>query len=144
MKGLKSLILKENPFAFYVHCFALQLQLTIVTIAKIHIQLPSLFNLIAILVNVIGDSCKCHDMFREKRMTEAGEAFGNGEIITGCGLNQEIGLKRPGDTCWGCNYGTLMNLILNFTTILDVLEFIVEDGIVVERKAKGNCLLDIM
>lgn len=32
--GLKSLILKRNPQAYYVHCFAHQLQLTIVVVAK--------------------------------------------------------------------------------------------------------------
>ena len=30
----KTLILKDNPFAYYVHCFAHQLQLTSVAIAK--------------------------------------------------------------------------------------------------------------
>ncbi|XP_029154535.1 uncharacterized protein [Arachis hypogaea] len=32
--GLKTLILKENSYAFYVHCFAHQLQLALVTVAK--------------------------------------------------------------------------------------------------------------
>ncbi|XP_039145998.1 zinc finger MYM-type protein 1-like [Dioscorea cayenensis subsp. rotundata] len=32
--GLKTLILKENPFAFYIHCFAHQLQLVVVSVAK--------------------------------------------------------------------------------------------------------------
>ncbi|XP_042012163.1 zinc finger MYM-type protein 1-like [Salvia splendens] len=34
--GLKSLILKRNSSAYYVHCFAHQLQLTIVAVAKKH------------------------------------------------------------------------------------------------------------
>ena len=32
--GLKSLILRENPSALYVHCFAHQLQLVIVSVCK--------------------------------------------------------------------------------------------------------------
>jgi G:T-mismatch repair DNA endonuclease (very short patch repair protein) len=32
--GLKSLILKEHKCAFYVHCFAHQLQLALVAVAK--------------------------------------------------------------------------------------------------------------
>ena len=32
--GLKTLILKENPCAFYIHCFAHQLQLALVAVAK--------------------------------------------------------------------------------------------------------------
>ena len=43
--GLKTLILKENPCAYYVHCFAHQLQLTLVVVAKKHIKIASLFTL---------------------------------------------------------------------------------------------------
>ena len=35
--GLKTLILKENPYAFYIHWFAHQLQLARVAVAKKHI-----------------------------------------------------------------------------------------------------------
>ena len=35
--GLKTLILKENLDAFYIHCFAHQLQLARVAVAKKHI-----------------------------------------------------------------------------------------------------------
>ena len=50
--GLKRLILKENSSTFYVHCFAHQLKLTLVAIAKNHIQVTSLFNLVSTLLNV--------------------------------------------------------------------------------------------
>ena len=39
--GLKTLILKENESAFYIHCFAHQLQLALVAVAKNHIQIGS-------------------------------------------------------------------------------------------------------
>jgi hypothetical protein len=55
---LKSLILKENPSAFYVHCFAHQLQLTLVVIAKDTLQVCRIFNLVSTLINVVGGSCK--------------------------------------------------------------------------------------
>ena len=34
LNGLKKLVLDENPHAFYVHCFAHQLQLVVVAVAK--------------------------------------------------------------------------------------------------------------
>ena len=34
IKGLKTLIMKESPFAYYIHCFAHQLQLVPVAVAK--------------------------------------------------------------------------------------------------------------
>ena len=44
LNGLKSLILKENESAFYVHCFAHKLQLTLVAIAENHKKICSFFN----------------------------------------------------------------------------------------------------
>ena len=41
--GLKALILKENECAFYIHCFAHQLQLALVNTAKDHVEIAGLF-----------------------------------------------------------------------------------------------------
>ena len=43
INGLKTLILKENKSAFYVYCFAHQLQLTLVAIARNHINIVEFF-----------------------------------------------------------------------------------------------------
>ena len=43
INGLKILILKKIKSAFYVHCFAHQLQLTLVDIAKNHINIVEFF-----------------------------------------------------------------------------------------------------
>ena len=44
-------------------------------------------------------------------------------------MNQEINLKRLGDTRWGSYYGAILNLILMFSAVVDVLEIIEEDGL---------------
>ena len=44
-------------------------------------------------------------------------------------MNQETNLKRPGDTHWGSFYGTILNLILMFSVVVDVLEIIEENGL---------------
>ena len=41
--GLKTLILKKNKSAFYVYCFSHQLQLTLIVIAKNHINIAKFF-----------------------------------------------------------------------------------------------------
>ena len=56
--GLKTLIMKENRCAFYVHCFAHQLQLALVALAKNHIHAAKLFKLVSNIVIVVGTSCK--------------------------------------------------------------------------------------
>ena len=44
-------------------------------------------------------------------------------------MNQETNLKRSGNTCWGSYYGTILNLILMFSIVIDVLKIIEEDGL---------------
>jgi hypothetical protein len=41
---LKSLILSENTSTHYIHCFAHQIQLTLVAVAKNHIDVASSFH----------------------------------------------------------------------------------------------------
>ena len=43
IKGLKTLIMQESPFAYYIHCFAHQLQLVLVAVAKGNIDCKSFF-----------------------------------------------------------------------------------------------------
>ncbi|XP_028083501.1 zinc finger MYM-type protein 1-like [Camellia sinensis] len=126
--GLKSLIMKENGEAFYVHCFAHQLQLTLVAVAKNHIDIASLFNLVSNVLNVVGASCKRPDMLRETQAAKVAESLSNDEIQSGQGMNQEIGLKRARDTRWRSHYGTLLNLISLFASVINALEVVEEDG----------------
>ncbi|XP_031251664.1 zinc finger MYM-type protein 1-like [Pistacia vera] len=72
--GLKSLILRENEYAYYVHCFAHQLQLTLVAIAKNHISVALFFSLVTNLINVVGGSCKRRDMLQESQVSKFVEA----------------------------------------------------------------------
>ena len=58
INGLKTLILKENKSAFYVYCFAHQLQLTLVAVAKNHINIAEFFYVVSNLVTVVRGSCK--------------------------------------------------------------------------------------
>ncbi|KAL6554076.1 hypothetical protein OROMI_019749 [Orobanche minor] len=143
-KGLKSLILKRNPTAYYVHCFAHQLQLTIVAVAKKHTSIGSFFNTVTRLSNVVGGSCKRRDLFRESQKEKMEEGIANDEINTGRGLNQEMALKRPGDTRWSSHYGTLINLMHLFSSVVDVLEYVVENGNDDAQRAEADDLLDIM
>jgi hypothetical protein len=59
-------------------------------------------------------------------------------------MNQEIGLKQVGDTCWGSHYGTLLNLIALFLSMIDVLEVIEEDGLHSEQRAEACALITIL
>jgi hypothetical protein len=49
------------------------------------------------------------------------KANDSGDIHTRKGLNQEMGLVRPGETQWGSHYKTIVNIISMFLAIRDVL-----------------------
>ncbi|PIN22669.1 hypothetical protein CDL12_04614 [Handroanthus impetiginosus] len=140
--GLKTLTLKENTSAFYIHCFAHQLQLALVTVAKNHVEIGLFFNLVTSLLNVVGASCKRRDILQHKQLEKVSKALSNGEISTGQGLNQEVTLKRPSDTRWGSHYGTLLRLLDMFSSVMELLEIIMEDGVNSEQRAEASSLLD--
>ncbi|XP_075663418.1 uncharacterized protein LOC142633011 [Castanea sativa] len=80
-------------------------------------------------VTVVRGSCKRRDALRDAQFSKIKEDLENGVRRSGQGLNQETNLKRPGDTRWGSYYGTILNLILMFSAVADVLEIIEEDGL---------------
>ena len=138
---MKTLILKENPYAFYIHCFAHEIQLALVAVAKKHIQVASLFLTIASVINVAGGSSKRCDMLHELQAAKIIEALDNGEISSGKGLNQETMLKRSSDTRWSSHYDSLLSLITMFLATIDLLEIIVDEGSSSEQKIEANNLL---
>ncbi|WOG95842.1 hypothetical protein DCAR_0415171 [Daucus carota subsp. sativus] len=124
--GLKSLILKDNPCAFYVHYFAHQLQLALVGRVRKHRKISMFFTQLNTITSVVAGSCKRQDLLRDKQTTEVIEGICSGQMSSGKGLNQELTLKRAGDTRWGSYYTTLLSLIRLFNPAISVLEHIVE------------------
>ncbi|KAL5730797.1 hypothetical protein ACHQM5_003589 [Ranunculus cassubicifolius] len=142
--GLKTLIMKENASAYYVHCFAHRLQLALVAVVTNHKDIASLFSTISTIVNTVGASCKRRDSLREKNASKISDALKVGEISSGKGLNQEIGVKRAGDTRWSSHYGSLLNMIRLYPSILEVLEDIAEDGSNSDQRVEASRLVDTM
>ncbi|XP_059315457.1 uncharacterized protein LOC132066087 [Lycium ferocissimum] len=96
INGLKTLIMKYSPSAYCTYCFAHQLQLTLVAIAKKH-----------------------HDrreMLRDDQAEKLKKLLVLGEVHTGSGLNQELGLQRAGDTRWSSHFKTKAS----FDTVIDL------------------------
>ncbi|KAK2655171.1 hypothetical protein Ddye_008223 [Dipteronia dyeriana] len=63
--GLSISRLYEQECAYYIHCFAHQLQLTLVALAKNHVDVQSLFNIVPNVVNIVGASPKHRDILRD-------------------------------------------------------------------------------
>jgi hypothetical protein len=78
-------------------------------------------------LNIIGISCKRHDMLQNLNLQNILKAIECGDIDTGKRLNQDMRLARPGQTQWGSHYKTVLNIISMYPAIHDVLISLVED-----------------
>nr|XP_009615491.1 zinc finger MYM-type protein 1-like [Nicotiana tomentosiformis] len=142
INGLKALILKDNPSAYCVHCFAHQLQLTLVAVAKKHHDINNFFDILANVLNVVGGSYKRREMLRDEQAKKLDELLVIDEVHTGSGLNQELGLQRPGDTRWGSHFKTLRNFISLFSSIVHVLGVLANESSNYQEKALAKSLVE--
>jgi hypothetical protein len=126
--GVQKLIRDENPYAFYVHCFAHQLQLVVVAVSTSTPAIADFFNYVPLIVNTVGASCMRKNALLAKHHDVLLEKVENGEITTGRGLNQESSLARPGDTRWGSHLKTLLRILVMWEAIIDVLEIVKKDS----------------
>lgn len=122
INGLKMLIRQESRSAHSIHYFAHQLQLTLVGVSKKCVEVEKLVVLVSNILNILGSSFKHIDELRDSQKEKIQEALELGELASGMGLNQQLGLSRACDTHWGSHYKSFNNFILMFGSILDVLE----------------------
>ncbi|XP_050207304.1 uncharacterized protein LOC126656743 [Mercurialis annua] len=142
--GLKSLILNENPYARYVHCFAHQLQLAVVAVAKILPIVENTFSYLSIIVNTIGASCKRKDALRQSQHDRIVARIESGEISSGRGLHQETSLARPGDTRWGSHYYTVLRILSMWPSVMEVIRNVLDDATDSKQKGAAFGLLERM
>ncbi|XP_021733274.1 uncharacterized protein LOC110700082 [Chenopodium quinoa] len=89
INGLKALIMNDTSSAYYIHCFAHQLQLTLVAVAKKNDNCGWVFEITTNLLNVIGASCKRREMIRKSQAQKVAQALEMGEIDSGSGLKEQ-------------------------------------------------------
>jgi hypothetical protein len=142
--GLRALILRENSSAYYIHCFAHQLQLVIVAVAKKNDDCSDFFDMISLLLTVAGSSCKRKDMIRENQQERVSKSIGSGKLSSGTGLNQEQSLQRAGDTRWGSHYKTLKSLSNLFPEVIEVLQYVEKEGPNDSKRRQARGLLDYL
>ncbi|XP_042396749.1 zinc finger MYM-type protein 1-like [Zingiber officinale] len=126
--GLKSLIIKENPYALYVHCFAHQLQLVVVAVAQANQYVCDFMWIVGSIVNTSASSCKRPDKLRQLEHDRKVKLLERGEISSSRGLNQETSLARPGDSRWGSHHSTLCSIEQMWPSVIEVLQNLIDDG----------------
>jgi hypothetical protein len=104
------LIRDENPYAFYIYCFAHQLQLVVVAVSKCCSSLEDFFNYVISIVSSTSASYKWKDLLLHKHRLNLLSKLESGEILSGRGKQQATSLARPGETRWGSHYKTLLRI----------------------------------
>ena len=125
--GVQKLIRDENPYAFYIHCFAHQLQLVVVSVSRCCSSMEDFFDYVNMIVNSTSASCKRKDLLLDNHRTQLLGRLESGEISSGRGQHQETSLARPGDTRWGSHYKTLLRIETMWDSIIEVLSVIHDD-----------------
>lgn len=126
--GLQKLIRDENPYAFYVHCFAHQLQLVVVSVVGSCTSIHEFFEYVNMIVTTTSASCKRKDLLSSKHRENLLAKLDSGDIFSGRGKHQETNLARPGDTRWGSHYKTLIRIESMWVAVIEVLGLVQEDA----------------
>ena len=122
--GVQKLIRDENPYAFYIHCFAHQLQLVVVSVSKCCSSIEDFFDYVNMIVSSTSASCKRKDLLIDSHHTIVLNKLESGDISSGRGQHQETSLARPGDTRWGSHYKTLLRIETMWDSIIEVLQVV--------------------
>ena len=90
--------MKGNAYAYYVHCFAHPLQLALVAVAKKHVLITLLLNIVTGVVNIVGTSCTCKDAPQGKQLNKIMEVLRVGELSMGKRFKSRNKSSTPGHT----------------------------------------------
>ena len=94
------------------------------------------------LLGVHANDMTC---FEENKLPNLEKHWKKGKFAMDKGKKiQETSLKRSDYTCWDYHCGTLISLIVMYSSIIDLLEIIKEDGLNANQRAKANSLLDLI
>lgn len=141
---LKSLILKENPFAYYIHCFANQFQLVVVSVARSINVVSEFFYYVDRIVNIVGDSCGTKDVVLPEHCGKIVEKLERDGTLPGKGKHHESDLVGPAHTRWGSYYATLLHLLTMWDEVLDALVTVCDSDINPEQVGTASGLIQKM
>ncbi|KAH9743315.1 TTF-type domain-containing protein [Citrus sinensis] len=126
--GLQALFLKDCPYAYYIHCFAHQLQLALVAASNDVPDVWLFFSALGSIVNVLTSSAKRLSELKSVWEAEIIDLIASGEVQTGTGANQIHTLQRPGATRWSSHFRSVSRLLDLFSVVRKVFGKLVECG----------------
>lgn len=140
---LQTLIMRETKSVNYIHSFAHQLQLAFVFISKNYYVINHFIDLVACLLNVIRASFNHWDKLKEQHVNKAIES-----LMLSCKLvevlKKEMSFKRPSDTHQGSHYASHFNIMVMFSSVIDVLEDIEKNDTYQDQNTDAQCILELL
>lgn len=126
---MQLLIHNENPYAFYVHCFAHQLESVLITVSRCSSSLiHDFFVSISLIITTTIESCQMMDKSTEKHHQTTLNKLESGEILSEGSNHKEKNLASLGGTRWGSYYTTLGRINMMWDSVLDVLMIVHQHG----------------
>ncbi|XP_020196077.1 uncharacterized protein [Aegilops tauschii subsp. strangulata] len=122
--GLQDKFMEECPYAYYIHCFAHQLQLALVAASKEVADVHNFFDHLALAVNTVVSSSTRSDELHANQVAEMERLIELSELETGSGANQVGTLPRPCDTRWSSHYASVCSLLKLYRPTFLVLKSI--------------------
>ncbi|CAN1779060.1 Zinc finger MYM-type protein 1 [Linum perenne] len=122
--GLKALFLKDCPYAYFVHCFAHRLQLTLVSSAKDCDPIWDFYSILDKVINIVKSSPKRNTELQDHHRRHIDALLESGDIQSGQGANQMTSLKRAGATRWSSHYSSVKSIISMFSATVEVIRTI--------------------
>ncbi|CAN1841422.1 Zinc finger MYM-type protein 1 [Linum perenne] len=129
--GLRALFLQDCSYAYFVHCFAHRLQLTLVAAAKHYRPMDNVINLVKSSPKRTTELIEAHQRDIDVMLT-------SGELETGRGANQMTSLHRAGTTRWSSHLHSVDSMIQMYGATCDVLEELNENGSTPQIRAEAD------
>ncbi|CAN1350330.1 Zinc finger MYM-type protein 1 [Linum perenne] len=136
--GLRALFLQDCPYAYFVHCFAHRLQLTLVAAAKHCRPIWNFYSLLDNVINLVKSSPKRTTELIEAHQRDLDFMLANGELESGRGANQMTSLQRAGTTRWSSHLHSVDSMIQMYGATSDVLEELNDNGSTPQIRAEAD------
>ncbi|CAN1787406.1 Zinc finger MYM-type protein 1 [Linum perenne] len=133
--GLKALFLQDCPYAYFVHCFAHRLQLTLVAAAKNCGPIDK-------IINLVKSSPKHSIELLAAHKKDIEDMLESGELETGKGANQSTSLQRAGATRWSSHFFSVDSMIKMFAATCEVLQEVSEHNSSRQLRAEAEGALE--
>jgi len=136
--GLQALMLRDCPYAYYMHCYAHRLQLALVAASREVVHIHEFFTQLTLVVNIVTASSKRHDQLQAAQEINITNMITNDELQTGRGANQVGTIRRARDTRWSSHFQSISSLMKMYDAACTVIDNIIDEGATYSQRGDAS------